>query len=558
MSPKRDLNYLPRHVASGFQSELINLVYTIREDAYLRYLGGSNSRYFKEDYLAKEFLSKYCDSSTVSPELRRRKAIEKWLSTEEKNHDTNFRLAFDQFESELGYTSEEYFAFMRTNISKILGSADLVVERLKSSHTNGASTHVSRSEIAALLKHADQARCSEGALPFWIATSSGTVLNSTGHVDVVNASSLFTVPKKTDIDRVACKEPSANLYLQRGAGNHIRSRLRRFGIDLNDQTINQRMAKAAVQTGHATVDLSAASDSISRQLVAECLPPDWFCFLNAIRVHQASIDGQAHELEMFSSMGNGFTFELESLLFWLTCRFICMKAGIKGRISVYGDDIILPSAAYEPLVELFDWIGFKVNPDKSFASGPFRESCGEHYYLSQRVTPFYIREPVRRMTDIIRLLNRLFEWDTHQGCFLTEKVAVFHKKWAAVVPRKVWGGQDPSSITSLVTGHQPRERFIQRPISRRFAKCGRRLRRDWSLESSAFALWLTQKRLTSETLVVDPSVQGRWDLSPQPKTEKLGHYAYDALPPSSRALYHRPEWNPYCYFPNIRCISLDP
>jgi hypothetical protein len=117
---------------------------------------------------------------------------------------------------------------------------------------------------------------------------------------------LFTVPKSSEIDRVACKEPEVNMFMQRSVGAHIRRRLRRVGVDLNDQTVNQHLAKIAVDQGLATIDLSAASDSITEQLVVNWLPPEWFLLLNRLRVHNVDVDGTLHPLQMFSSMGNGF------------------------------------------------------------------------------------------------------------------------------------------------------------------------------------------------------------------------------------------------------------
>ena len=75
------------------------------------------------------------------------------------------------------------------------------------------------------------------------------------------------------------------------------------------------------------------------------LPEAWFDLLNDCRSQAVSYKGEWIELNMFSSMGNAFTFELESLIFWAIANAVCYCSGSRGHISVYGDDIIVPSGA---------------------------------------------------------------------------------------------------------------------------------------------------------------------------------------------------------------------
>jgi hypothetical protein len=346
-------------------------------------------------------------------------------------------------------------------------------------------------------------------------------------LEVFESSVMFTVPKSSEIDRVACKEPEINMLLQRSVGQFIRRRLKlKAGIDLNDQGINQSLARDALDLGLATLDLSSASDSISRQLVIELLPFEWWSLLDRVRVKSTLVDGQIHELEMFSSMGNGFTFELESLIFYALTRAVAYKSKVKGRISIYGDDIICSSRLGARLARVFHWFGFKVNAKKSNWTGLFRESCGKHYYDRREVTPFYVREPIRRISDVIRLLNRLLVWSADDWkAILDPEIALFHRKWAeSVVPKDLWGGQDPERISALVTGDAPRQRlFWRRKPSTRF-------------EEGAYLHWLTATRcrLTGaeyigEPLVLDPSREGRAVMRP----------------PS--AWSERTTWTPYLY-----------
>lgn len=490
---KPDPDYLPEHVAQAFEFHLDRLI------ADLGDTGG-----FKGAYLRSEYKTKYNDPKGVSPEQRRTAAIEKWLSTERRNQQTNQRLQLGDVD--FGWvTSDDLIRKVRSFVAEALGPLDYPQILDRGGYTTGASTRVRRGPDALILKHAGKAHVSTSAVKHWLQYAKNSIL-SDQCMQIQESSVLFTVPKATEIDRVACKEPDINMFLQRSIGTHIRRRLRRRGVDLNDQTVNQNLAKDALSLGLATIDLSAASDSITRQLVIELLPFDWWNLLDDLRVHSAEVDGSTHELEMFSSMGNGFTFELESLLFWALCRGIMYFSGCKGKLSVYGDDIILPSEIAPRMTRIFAWFGFKVNPKKSNWSGSFRESCGKHYYRNLEVTPFYVREPISRKTDVIRLLNRLLEWDGRGWGFLTTpSVAEFHYHWARVIPKPLWGGQDPKDKAALVTGDSPRSRLVSRDKEVEYP------------HAAAMAAWLTKRRFMGDSpLTLDPRKEGRYVIVPQP------------------------------------------
>lgn len=492
MRRKLDHNFLPEHVARGFQQEL---------EALIESLGPEEG--FKGQYLKDQYKSKYNDPDGVSPEQRRASAITKWLGTELRNSKTNQRLQLGDADFDW-VTSDRLIRKTRQIIAQVLGPLDYPEILSQGSHTNGASTRIRRGPIAAILKHTGEAHVSSSALKHWVQFGLTTIL---GHQSMAlqEHSVLFTVPKATEIDRVACKEPDINMFLQRSIGTHIRNRLRRFGVNLNDQTVNQRLCRDALHLGLATVDLSSASDSITKQLVIELLPFDWWSLLDDLRVHSTLIDGKIHELEMFSSMGNGFTFELESLIFWALCRSIMYFSGTKGKLSVYGDDIILPSKVAPRMARVFAWFGFKVNPKKSNWSGPFRESCGKHYHRKLDVTPFYLREPVRSKTDMIRLLNRLMEWDARGWGFMCNPDLIeFHYKWSRLIPSHLHGGQDPEDPTSLVTGDPPRRRLKPSTKPVKFP------------DRAACILWLTNRRISENPISLDPRKEGRFTTVPQP------------------------------------------
>lgn len=220
-----------------------------------------------------------------------------------------------------------------------------------------------------------------------------------------------TVPKNAKTNRVIAIEPTGNLYLQKGVGGYIRRRLKRVGVDLDDQGVNQSLASKALELDLATLDLKAASDSVSRELVYELLPYDWAALLDSLRSHYALMpNGERVVLEKFSSMGNGFTFELESLIFWALGSSVRDELTDRGVLAVYGDDIICQKAAATETVRTLEFVGFQVNEEKSFISGLFYESCGEHYFNGQNVTPVYQKETFQDVREFIRCHNRLVRW----------------------------------------------------------------------------------------------------------------------------------------------------
>lgn len=237
--------------------------------------------------------------------------------------------------------------------------------------------------------------------------------------EVVKGNRITTVPKDSSTDRVIAIEPRGNIFLQKGVGNYIRGRLKKYGIDLSKQETNQFWAQCALDLGLSTIDLSSASDTIAKELVFLLLPVDWANHLDEVRSPFGEVSNQSFiKYEKFSSMGNGFTFELESLIFFALCEAAQEMAGKVDWMltSVYGDDIIIPEAYYDEVAEMLDWFGFSVNHAKSYRSGQFFESCGKHYYSGRDVTPIYQKELLDEIEGM-RLGNRLQRWSLRNDAF---------------------------------------------------------------------------------------------------------------------------------------------
>jgi hypothetical protein len=339
--------------------------------------------------------------------------------------------------------------------------------------SNGASMGFKLQDAAPYKKFAERATVTPSCRPYalaaikadpaWYSHMNEFHGDETTWFRLVPGNGLFTVPKNSKIDRAACKEPDMNMYLQKGIGGFIRRRLRTVGIDLNDQSVNQELARiGSIDGSLATIDLSSASDSISDRLVWELLPPDLYSFLSDIRSHRALMpDGTCHRWELFSTMGNGFTFELETLIFWALSKAVAINHGCSGRISVYGDDIIVPVEICSQVLALLSACGFIPNKDKTFTTGWFRESCGAHFFKGVDVKPFYIRKPVDNLRAVLHILNRIRGWGVVSGMSDPRLYEVW--AWLSeLVPTELRGGCDTERTDYLVTPDAPRMRLAER------------------------------------------------------------------------------------------------
>lgn len=430
----------------------------------------------KTDYLLSEVTSKFVSRDTSPSSVRRARAISKWLATERNNEATNDRLMTvdEDYNILPRVTYKSFMETIRHIIRDIIG--DVVPdEALLGAYSGGASTSRKRTESHPALKYVGKADVTAQAHDWISDVMSESPIWSEfcdlGSARIMEGNVLFTVPKTTEIDRCACKEPDLNVYLQKGAGAVIRNGLRRIGIDLNDQSRNRALAKRGSDLGDlATIDLSSASDSISHEFVYQSIPTLWYTYLNSIRSPRTIIDGEVHVNEMFSSMGNGFTFELESLLFYAVARAVCYHRGIPGIVSVYGDDIIIPVAGAADLTFVLSFLGFETNEKKSFSEGPFRESCGGHYYNGRDITPFYIKKPVTHLVDVIHVANALREWASFEGCTILDlEVEDLWLKLAGMVPKCFWGGVDTGSKERLVTYERPYNPKALQPMGKRIS-----------------------------------------------------------------------------------------
>jgi len=310
---------------------------------------------------------------------------------------------------------------------------------------------------------------SSDAWPFLFQWSSTlwakTSLEKRGVPEFVRGNRFTTVPKDCTKNRGIAVEPSINVFYQLGYGRVIRDRLLSFGIDLkNGQSIHRRVAREASIDGHfATLDLKNASDTVSRRLVELILPKGWFEVLSMLRSPTTEVEGKTLVLEKFSSMGNGFTFELETLIFLVIC-LACNPAHEAGyNVFVYGDDIIVPTESSRVVIAALEFFGLTINLEKSFTSGKFRESCGGDYFDGVDVRPFFLKETPCEPQQLISLANGLRRMG-HDGLSRLARYRYLHRAWLCILdalPTRTRDCRGPEALGDLVV-HDEKERWKRR------------------------------------------------------------------------------------------------
>lgn len=248
----------------------------------------------------------------------------------------------------------------------------------------------------------------------------------------VRASRLTFVPKNVNELRTICVEPNLNMYYQLGLGAMIEDELRmQFGVDLSTQQFkNRELARlGSIDDSYATIDLSSASDSISLKLM-QWLEADRFAPFSLLRTSHTrnGMSGDEVELHMISTMGNGFTFPLETLIFVCMVMSVFLSFGKPPGLyredwGVFGDDIIVPSYMYNRMCRLLTLTGFTVNTDKSYAVGPFKESCGGDFYLGHGVRGVYLKT-LRTRAALYSAINRLIRWSLNWEVELHETLGL--------------------------------------------------------------------------------------------------------------------------------------
>jgi hypothetical protein len=130
---------------------------------------------------------------------------------------------------------------------------------------------------------------------------------------------VICVPKDFSKPRIISAEPCVMQFLQQGVARYMMSVLEQRCPYLNfrDQSVNAILSKK--WDAVATLDMSDASDTVSRRIVRQLFPADWADLVFSLRSHFAELpDGTRVPLRAFAPMGSALCFPVESVIFPLS------------------------------------------------------------------------------------------------------------------------------------------------------------------------------------------------------------------------------------------------
>jgi hypothetical protein len=368
---------------------------------------------FPDDYLVTEAMKKNPRLPNLAID-RKAVALAKFFESEKICAQTNARLtAYMQGGTMPPGKCSTVLSQAQKIIADTLGPLTRAKLEYAQAHFRfgpGATSSLSGRDVILSKKMTCGMQVTPRLYPYFRAITGPLWGQAISNVEIRAYSKVTTVPKSALTDRCIAIEPHLNIYVQLGIGALLRRQLLFAGLDLNTQKNNQVAAESAQKLGLATIDLSSASDTVSSELVWLMLPFDWASLLDVARTEYAEVDGQEVRLSKFSSMGNGYTFELESLIFWALAK-ACSSYSL-----AYGDDIIVRQKDAPLLIQTLEFLGFSVNGKKSFLAGDFFESCGVDIWRGKNVRPFYFRgDHYDLHSAVIRMANAIRRYASRRG-----------------------------------------------------------------------------------------------------------------------------------------------
>lgn len=429
---------------------------------------------FAHDWLVSNVLSKYQDFDLGVD--REAAAFRKWQEAEAACARTNdiFRRRWSGESLPFSHSVEEVLHLARSKMAKLLGTIgerELAVIRESCRHGPGADLDLKRSKSTAYDKFRTKGSVTEPCSRVfdWVFGNDPDFRQEFAHdAHWSHASRLTSVPKNALIDRFIEIQARWNTYIQLGIGGLINWRLtRKTHLDVTSQVPNQVSARDAYDDGSATVDLRSASDMNATNFVCDLMStadPLWTDLLLMTRCHYTSYKGKVYRLEKISGMGNGYTFPLETMVFFCVAWAVCRIEKCDTRsIRVFGDDIIVPRKAYGLLEESLNAFGYQVNSRKSFANGDFFESCGKDYFQGKDVRPFFVKKKIETLYDMYVLHNQIIAYGTDSQGRLSRFWYEFAQKYVvAEIPRS-WRYFGPKSLGGVL--HSPSDVWLQGAVN---------------------------------------------------------------------------------------------
>lgn len=230
---------------------------------------------------------------------------------------------------------------------------------------------------------------------------------------------LIAVPKTQKAPRLIACEPNEHQWLQQLVRSQLEQRLARtalrHSISFRSQEPNRlRAMQGSIDGSFASVDLSSASDRLSCWTVERAFRRNLPLLrrLHACRTRwvksELGLERRFIRLNKFGPMGSAVTFPVQSIVYACVGIAAVILSGdcivtsrsierASRQVTCFGDDILLPVQALPVLVALLTDLGLKVNTDKTFSKGNFRESCGIDCMLGVDLTPAYLLNPATRV-----------------------------------------------------------------------------------------------------------------------------------------------------------------
>lgn len=249
-----------------------------------------------------------------------------------------------------------------------------------------------------------------------------------GERDDIDYVKAVAVPKSYKTPRIIAEVSAKCQFFQQGIRKWLLHFLERNNysdfIILDDQTINQEWSRlGSIYGTYATIDLSSASDSISRHLAKKILPYGWFDVIEEFNPPFIMVNGKKEKRNILLTSGSGDTFVVESIIFlaiafsaWEYVQIMCPDTAYLAP-RVYGDDLICDSRCYDTTRDFLQKLGFTVNESKSFSDGRYRESCGAEWFCGlDTATKYFPRKAYDEsspefLEGLIALQHRLYEFE---------------------------------------------------------------------------------------------------------------------------------------------------
>lgn len=388
--------------------------------------------------LADSFYKKLCP--TTSSESADAAALEKFKAVNARIPDGKFDFSADD------EADASFYSYFKSNLNRCVGfdigdrNYDLDFIRSHMDVGPGAAQKADASHIVSKLFEGEM---SYNGPEFLIALYRAAIVDTGSWADAemhrftrfgftkVDGTKIFFAKKNAEISRTCGTESNLGMLFQKSLGAYFEYRLfKHFGINLSVQAdFNKSLARiGSIDGSFGTIDLVSASDSVNTQLVLDSFDDGFHKSIMMMCRSELAIlpNSEKLVLKMISTMGNGFTFPLQTIIFASAVKSVYQLMGYpcadpSSQFGVFGDDIIVRREAYVYLARMLAKLGFEVNEAKSFNNGPFRESCGGDFYNGHNVRGIYISS-LETPQLVCSAINRLLRWSARSGIKLHKTI----------------------------------------------------------------------------------------------------------------------------------------